>query len=303
MTNSPETAGLSSVVHYRFAEVSKHDIFYREAGPANAPAVLLLHGFPTSSHMFRNLVPELAERHRVIAPDLPGFGFTVSPSAFEHTFDHLADVIDAFTDTIGMRRYAVYVFDYGAPVGFRLALKHPERITAMITQNGNAYEDGIGQVFDPMRDYWREPSAENRNALRELLKRESIQWQYTQGVADTSLIAPESYALDAALLARPGNDEIQLDLFLDYRTNVALYSRFQEYFRTRRPPLLATWGRNDPIFVPAGAEAFKRDIPDAEIRLYETGHFALETHATQIGAAIRDFLARRVGLGMEDERR
>jgi pimeloyl-ACP methyl ester carboxylesterase len=208
MTNSPETAGPSSVVHYRFAEVSKHDIFYREAGPANAPAVLLLHGFPTSSHMFRDLVPELAERHRVIAPDLPGFGFTVSPSAFEHTFDHLADVIDAFTDTIGMRRYAVYVFDYGAPVGFRLALKHPERITAMITQNGNAYEEGIGKVFDPMRDYWREPSAENRNALRELLKRESIQWQYTQGVADTSLIAPESYALDAALLARPGNDEI-----------------------------------------------------------------------------------------------
>jgi pimeloyl-ACP methyl ester carboxylesterase len=284
-----------SKVHYRFTDVQKHRIFYREAGPKDAPVVLLLHGFPTSSHMFRNLIPVLAERYRVVAPDLPGFGFTVSPSPFEHTFDHLAGVIDGFTDTIGMRRYAVYVFDYGAPVGFRLALKHPERVTALITQNGNAYEEGIGQVFDPMREYWREPSAENRNALRELLKPESIQWQYTHGVADSSLIAPESYALDAALLARPGNDEIQLDLFLDYRTNVALYPRFQEYFRTHRPPLLAVWGRNDPIFVPAGAEAFKRDIPNAQVVLYETGHFALETHAAEIGAAIRQFLDRNRG--------
>jgi pimeloyl-ACP methyl ester carboxylesterase len=294
MTNSSETATHRPQVHYRFAEVQKHRIFYREAGPEDAPAVLLLHGFPTSSHMFRNLVPELAGRHRVIAPDLPGFGFAVSPSPFEHTFDHLADVIDAFTDAIALRRYAVYVFDYGAPVGFRLALKHPDRVTALITQNGNAYEEGIGQVFDPMRNYWCEPSAANRAALRELLKPESIQWQYTHGVADTSLIAPESYALDAALIARPGNDEIQLDLFLDYRTNVALYPRFQEYFRARRPPLLAVWGRNDPIFLPAGAEAFKRDIPDAQVLLYDTGHFALETHAPEIGAAIRDFLVRDI---------
>ena len=290
MTNSTEMATHRSQVHHRFAEVQKHRIFYREAGPKDAPAILLLHGFPTSSHMFRNLVPELAERHRVVAPDLPGFGFTVSPSPFEHTFDHFADVMDGFTDVIGMNRYAVYVFDYGAPVGFRLALEHPERVTALITQNGNAYEEGIGQVFDPMREYWREPTAKNRSALRELLEPESIQWQYTQGATDTSLIAPESYALDAALLARPGNDEIQLDLFLDYRTNVALYPRFQEYFRTRRPPLLAVWGRNDPIFLPAGAKAFKRDIPDAEVFLYETGHFALETHAVEIGAAIREFL-------------
>jgi pimeloyl-ACP methyl ester carboxylesterase len=295
MTNSPEMATHRPQVHYRFAEVQKHRIFYREAGSEDAPAILLLHGFPTSSHMFRNLIPLLAERHRVVAPDLPGFGFTVSPSPFEHTFDHLADVVGGFTDMIGMNRHAVYVFDYGAPVGFRLALEHPERITALITQNGNAYEEGIGRVFDPMREYWREPSAKNRSALRELLEPESIQWQYMQGVTDPSLIAPESYALDAALIARPGNDEIQLDLFLDYRTNVALYPRFQEYFRTRRPPLLAAWGRNDPIFLPAGAEAFKRDIPDAEISLYETGHFALETHAAEIGAAIRDFLDRNIG--------
>jgi pimeloyl-ACP methyl ester carboxylesterase len=295
MTNSPETRRSSSDVHYRFAEARNHRIFYREAGPEDAPAILLLHGFPTSSHMFRNLLPELAERHRVVAPDLPGFGFTVSPSPFEHTFDHLADVMDGFTRMIGMDRHAVYVFDYGAPVGFRLALEHPDRVTALITQNGNAYEEGIGQVFDPMRAYWREPSVENRNALRELLKPESIQWQYTQGVADTSVIAPESYALDAVLIARPGNDEIQLDLFLDYRSNVALYPRFQEYFRMRRPPLLAVWGRNDPIFLPAGAEAFRRDIPDAQVLLYETGHFALETHAPEIGAAIRDFLDRHIG--------
>jgi pimeloyl-ACP methyl ester carboxylesterase len=283
-----------SRVHYRFADVQEHEVFYREAGPKDAPAILLLHGFPTSSHMFRNLIPVLAARYRVIAPDLPGFGFTVSPSPFEHTFDHLAEVMDGFTASIDVKRYAVYVFDYGAPVGFRLALEHPDRVTALITQNGNAYEEGIGQIFDPMREYWREPSAKNRSVLRELLKPESIQWQYTQGVTDTSLIAPESYALDAALIARPGNDEIQLDLFLDYRTNVALYPRFQEYFRTRRPPLLAVWGRNDLIFVPKGAEAFKRDIPSAEVFLYETGHFALETHAAEIGASIREFLNRNI---------
>jgi len=295
MTNSPEARTAVAKVHYRFAQVHKHNVFYREAGPKDGPAILLLHGFPTSSHMFRNLIPELAERYRVVAPDLPGFGFTASPSPFEHTFDHLADVMDRFTSMIGMNRHALYVFDYGAPVGFRLALMHPERITALITQNGNAYEEGIGQVFDPMRRYWREASAKNRDALRELLTPESIQWQYTQGVSDTTVIAPESYVLDAALLARPASDEIQLDLFLNYGTNVALYPRFQEYFRARHPPLLAVWGRNDPIFLPAGAEAFKRDLPDAEVLLYETGHFALETHVAEIGTAMREFLARRVG--------
>lgn len=280
----------ASTVKYRFVDVGNHHVFYREAGREDAPAILLLHGFPTSSHMFRNLIPELANHYRVVAPDFPGFGFTTSPGTFAHTFDHLADVVDRFTDAIGLGSYAVYVFDYGAPVGFRLALKNPQRITALITQNGNAYEEGIGTIFDPMRAYWREPSAENRNALRALLAPESIRWQYTEGVVDASLVAPESYTLDTALLARPGNDEIQLDLFLDYGTNVSLYPMFQEYFRTRRPPLLAVWGRNDPIFVPAGAQAFRRDIPDADVRLYDTGHFALETHAAQIGAAVREFL-------------
>jgi len=282
-------------VHYRFAEVQEHKVFYREAGPKDAPAILLLHGFPTSSHMFRNLIPVLAARYRVIAPDLPGFGFTVSPSPFKHTFDHLAEVMDGFTASIGVKRYAVYVFDYGAPVGFRLALKHPERIAAFITQNGNAYEEGLGPGFSPIQKHWQDASAEHRTALRGLLMPESIQRQYTQGVTDPSEIAPESYALDAALLARPGNAEIQLDLFLDYRTNFDLYPQFQEYFRARRPPLLAVWGRNDLIFLPAGAEAFKRDIPNAEIHLYETGHFALETHVTEIGAVIRDFLGRSMG--------
>jgi pimeloyl-ACP methyl ester carboxylesterase len=281
--------------HYRFADVLGHKVFYREAGPRNAPAVLLLHGFPTSSHMFRNLIPALAERYRVVAPDLPGFGFTVSPSPFEHTFDHLAEVMDGFTAIVGLRRYAVYVFDYGAPVGFRLALKHPDRITAFITQNGNAYEEGLGPGFSPIQKHWRDASTEHRAGLRDLLKPESIQWQYTQGVPDPTEVAPESYTLDAALLARPGNAEIQLDLFLDYRTNVDLYPRFQEYFRALLPPLLAVWGRNDLIFVPAGAQAFKRDLPAAEIHLYDTGHFALETHVTEIGAAILDFLGRKIG--------
>lgn len=284
-----------SQVYYRFVQVRQHEVFYREAGPEDAPVVLLLHGFPTSSHMFRNLIPLLTERYRVVAPDFPGFGFTVSTSPFAHTFDHITEVVDDFTTMIGAHRYAVYVFDYGAPVGLRLALKHPGRVTALITQNGNAYEEGLGQGFSPIQTYWAEPSAENRAALRKLLEPESIRWQYTQGVADTNEIAPESYTLDTALVARPGNDEIQLDLFLDYRTNVALYPKFQEYFRTSRPPLLAVWGRHDLIFLPTGAEAFKRDIPMAEVRLYETGHFALETHAAEIGAVIRDFLRRNLG--------
>jgi pimeloyl-ACP methyl ester carboxylesterase len=295
VTGSAGIAIQHSRVHYRFVDVQQHKVFYREAGPKDAPVILLLHGFPTSSHMFRNLIPLLAGRYRVVAPDLPGFGFTVSSCPFEHTFDHLAEVIDDFTTMIGVRRYALYVFDYGAPVGFRLALKHPGAITALITQNGNAYEEGLGPGFSPIQKHWRDASAEHRTALRDLLTPESIQWQYTQGVTDTSEIAPESYALDAALLARPGNDEIQLDLFLDYRTNFDLYPEFQEYFRTHRPPLLAVWGRNDLIFLPAGAEAFRRDLPKAEVHLYETGHFALETHVTEIGAVIRDFLERNVG--------
>ena len=278
---------------HRFLEVDGLKIFYREAGSDTSPALLLLHGFPTSSHMFRNLIPALADDYHVVAPDLPGFGFSEAPdrAQFRYTFDHLADVIDRFTAVARLARYAIYVFDYGAPVGFRLAMGHPERITAIISQNGNAYEEGLSEGWNPIQRYWKEPTPENRAALRSFLTPEATKWQYVHGVQEESLVAPESYTLDSALLARPGNDEIQLDLFLDYASNVALYPKFQEYFRTRRPPLLAVWGKNDPFFLPAGAEAFKRDIPGAVVRFFETGHFALETHAGEIAASIRDFRA------------
>ncbi len=278
---------------HRFADVDGLKIFYREAGADTSPALLLLHGFPTSSHMFRDLIPALADDYHVVAPDLPGFGFSEAPdrAQFRYTFDHLADVIDRFTAVARLTRYAIYVFDYGAPVGFRLAMGHPERITAIISQNGNAYEEGLSEGWNPIQRYWKEPTPENRAALRSFLTPEATKWQYVYGVQEESLIAPESYTLDSALLARPGNDEIQLDLFLDYASNVALYPKFQEYFRTRRPPLLAVWGKNDPFFLPSGAEAFKRDIPGAVVRFFETGHFALETHAGEIAAAIRDFRA------------
>jgi pimeloyl-ACP methyl ester carboxylesterase len=278
---------------HRFADVDGRKIFYREAGADTSPALLLLHGFPTSSHMFRDLIPALADDYHVVAPDLPGFGFSEAPdrAQFRYTFDHLADVIDRFTAVARLTRYAIYVFDYGAPVGFRLAMGHPERITAIISQNGNAYEEGLSEGWNPIQRYWKEPTPENRAALRSFLTPEATKGQYVYGVQEESLVAPESYTLDSALLARPGNDEIQLDLFLDYASNVALYPKFQEYFRTRRPPLLAVWGKNDPFFLPAGAEAFKRDIPGAVVRFFETGHFALETHAGEIAAAIRDFRA------------
>jgi pimeloyl-ACP methyl ester carboxylesterase len=284
------------MIKYQHATVDGHKIFYREAGPKTAATILLLHGFPTSSHMFRNLIPALADRYHVVAPDLPGFGFSDAPDRkqFRYTFEQLAKVIGSFIETIGLERFAIYVFDYGAPVGFRLALAHPERITAIISQNGNAYEEGLSDGWNPMQKYWKEPTAENRAALREFLKPEATQWQYSHGVPDTALLAPEAYQLDSALLARPGNDEIQLDLFLDYASNVALYPKFQEYFRTKRPPLLAVWGKNDPFFLPPGAEAFKRDNPSAEVHFFETGHFALETHAQEVGRAINDFLGRKL---------
>jgi pimeloyl-ACP methyl ester carboxylesterase len=284
------------MIKYQHATVDGHKIFYREAGSNTAPAILLLHGFPTSSHMFRNLIPALADRYHVVAPDLPGFGFSDAPDrkGFRYTFEQLAKVIASFTETIGLERFAIYVFDYGAPVGLRLALAHPERITAIISQNGNAYEEGLSDGWNPIQKYWKEPTAENRAALREFLKPEATQWQYSHGVQDTALLAPEAYQLDSALLARPGNDEIQLDLFLDYASNVALYPKFQEYFRTKRPPLLAVWGKNDPFFLPPGAEAFKRDNPSAEVHFFGTGHFALETHAQEIGRAITDFLGRKL---------
>lgn len=278
-------------LRYRRQDVDGLNIFYREAGSPSAPAVLLLHGFPTSSHMFRNLIPLLAPHVHVIAPDLPGFGFSDAPSRsrFAYTFDHLADVIEQFTEAIGLTRYALYIFDYGAPVGLRLAVRHPDRVTAIVSQNGNAYEEGLSAGWNPIQRYWADPTPENRNALKGFLSPDATKWQYTQG-ADESRIAPESYALDSALLARPGNEDIQLDLFLDYGNNVKLYPRFQQYFRDHRPPTLAVWGKGDPFFLPAGAHAFTRDNPHAKVMLFDTGHFALETHSTEIGAEIVQFL-------------
>lgn len=268
-------------------------VFFREAGPPDAPVVLLLHGFPTSSFQYRELIPRLADRHRVIAPDLPGFGFTAVPEQrrYQYSFDALAHTILAFTDALGLTRYALYVFNYGAPTGFRLAMARPERVTAIVSQNGNAYEEGLGDAWAPIRRYWSEPSAENREAVRKALSPEGIRWQYTIGVPNPDAIAPEGYTLDAAMIARPGNMDIQLDLFLDYANNVKLYPAFQEYFRKAKPPLLAVWGKHDPFFVPAGAEAYRRDNPNAVVQLLDTGHFALETHVEEIAAAMRNFLA------------
>jgi pimeloyl-ACP methyl ester carboxylesterase len=279
-------------IHYRTQDIDGLTIFYREAGDPSAPAVLLLHGFPTSSHMFRNLIPLLAPHFRVVAPDLPGFGFSDAPNStrFRYSFQSLAEAMERFTEAVGLTRYAVYVFDYGAPVGLRLALRHPERITAIISQNGNAYEEGLSTGWNPIQKYWADPSPENRAALKTFLEPDATKWQYTHG-ADASRVAPESYALDSALLARPGNAEIQLDLFLDYASNVKLYPEFQRYFRTHRPPTLAVWGNADPFFLPAGATAFQRDNPNARIEFFDTGHFALETHGREIGEKIVAFLS------------
>jgi pimeloyl-ACP methyl ester carboxylesterase len=279
-------------VSYRKVDVDGFNIFYREAGSKDGPVLLLLHGFPSASHMFRDLIPRLSDRFRVIAPDLPGFGQSDMPerAKFDYTFDNIARVIDRFTEVIGLPRFAVYVFDYGAPTGFRLAMRHPERITAIVSQNGNAYAEGLSEGWNPIRAYWQDPSPANREALRAFLTPETTVWQYTHGVADTSAVSPDGYSLDNFYLARPGADEVQLDLFGDYKSNVALYPEFQAYFRQHRPRFLAAWGKNDPFFLPAGAEAFKRDIPGAEVRFFDTGHFALETHCDEIAAAIRDFL-------------
>lgn len=284
-------------VHYPTIAVDGLDVFYREAGPAGAPVLLLLHGFPTSSHMFRHLLPLLADRYRVLAPDLPGFGFTTSPpaTAFAYTFDHLAEVVDRFTQALGLAQYALYIFDYGAPVGLRLAMAHPERVTALITQNGNAYEEGLSDEWTSARTYWQHPTPENRAALRAMHTWETVQLQYRHGTPDPTQVAPEGPALDLWGLGRPGHDEMQLDLILDYRTNVALYPRFQEYFRTHQPPTLAVWGENDPYFLPAGAQAYRRDNPAAQVHLLPTGHFALETHVVEIAILIRTFLAPVLG--------
>ena len=276
----------------KIVEADGLNIFYREAGPADGPVLLLLHGFPTSSHMFRHLMPRLASTFRVIAPDLPGFGFTEVPAGrnYEYRFDNLAETIDAFVQKLNLTRYALYVFDYGAPTGYRLAVSHPEKVVAIISQNGNAYLDGLGDAWDPIKKYWKDPIPANREALREFIDFEGTKFQYVHGVADPLRVEPESYWLDTVLLRRPGNVDIQLDLFLDYASNLKLYPTFQEYFRKYQPPLLATWGKNDPFFIPAGAEAYRRDIPSAKVVFYDTGHFALETHVEEISDQIRSFL-------------
>ncbi|RZL66199.1 MAG: alpha/beta hydrolase [Variovorax sp.] len=292
----PSSPTAPAAIHHRFEQVGDVKVFYREAGSRTLPTVLLLHGFPTSSFMYRHLIPMLADRYHVIAPDLPGFGFTDAPERgqYAYTFDQLARTIDQFTVQLKLDRYALQVFDYGAPVGWRMATAHPERISAIVSQNGNAYEEGLSEGWSPIQKYWKDPSKENRDALRDFFKIDAIKWQYTHGTPDDSLVAPETYTLDAALISRPGNVEIQLDLYLDYATNVAKYPEFQTYFRNHQPPLLAIWGKNDPFFLPAGAEAWKRDLPTAEIRFVDTGHFALETNGVEIGTAIRAFLDKHV---------
>lgn len=281
------------VVRYAKVNVDGLSVFYREAGEATKPALLLLHGFPSSSHMFRDLIPLLSDRFHVVAPDLPGFGQSDMPSreSFTYSFDAIANVIDRFTEVVGLKTFAIYIFDYGAPTGLRIAAKHPERITAIISQNGNAYEEGLSEGWNPIQAYWKDPTEANRAALRPFLAPETTRWQYTHGVSDVSLISPDGYGLDNFYLARPGADDVQLDLFGDYKSNVALYPKFQSYFRSHKPPFLAVWGKNDPFFLPAGAEAFKRDNPNAVVKFYDTGHFALETHAEEIAADIRSFLS------------
>jgi len=284
------------VTHYRTVKIDGVDIFYREAGPADAPVVLLLHGFPTSSHMFRNLIPALADRYHVIAPDYPGFGQSAAPDhrKFAYTFAHYADLVDGLMGKLGAKRYAMYVMDYGAPVGYRLALKHPERVSALIVQNGNAYEEGLKEFWDPIKAYWADRSSAHRKALDVLMVLKTTKFQYLDGVKDPTRIDPDNWVHDQALLDRPGNLDIQLDLFLDYGTNVPLYPQFQAFFRERKPPTLIVWGQNDKIFPADGARPYLRDLPDAEVHMLDTGHFALEDKADEMIPLIRDFLARKV---------
>ncbi|MGI4747840.1 MAG: alpha/beta fold hydrolase [Janthinobacterium lividum] len=275
-------------------QVGDVEVFYREMGPADAPVLLLLHGFPTAGHMFRDLMPALAGRYRLIAPDLPGFGNTVAPgrATFEYSFDNIAEIMEGFVDAMGLSRYALYVFDYGAPTGLRLAMRHPERVSAIVTQNGNAYVESLSPEWESWQTYWREPSPQHREACRAALTDDAIRFQYRHG-APAGLLSPDGYTLDIGYMHRPDRYEIQLDLILSYRTNVALYPAFQAYFRKHQPPLLAVWGRNDPFFIPAGAEAFRRDLPRAEIHLIDAGHFALETSHADIAERMHGFLGRQ----------
>jgi pimeloyl-ACP methyl ester carboxylesterase len=291
-----EAARTSSSVHYHKQEIDGVGVFYREAGPRNAPVVVLLHGFPSSSHMFRNLIPQLAQRYRVIAPDYPAFGHSDMPdrARFQYTFARFTDLIDTLLTRLGATRYALYVMDYGAPVGYRLALKHPERVTALVVQNGNAYEDGLREFWTPIKKYWKSGAQQDREALRAATTLETTRWQYLDGVKDSSRVDPSAWLHDQVLLDRRGNAEIQLDLFYDYRTNVELYPHFQQFFRERRPPTLIVWGRNDVIFPAEGAHAYLRDLPDAELHLLDTGHFALEDKGDEIARLMLDFLDRKV---------
>ena len=281
-------------INYRTVTVNGIKIFYRDAGNPENATLLLLHGFPSSSHMFRDLIPLLTGRFHVVAPDFPGFGQSDMPDrkAYDYTFANIATTIAEFIEKIGLKKFAVYIFDYGSPVGLRVALKMPDSIWAIISQNGNAYEEGLSSGWDPIRAYWKDASQVNRDALRAFLKPETTTFQYTHGVPDPTVVSPDGRCLDDFYLARPNADEVQLDLFKDYANNVALYPQFQEYFRKYQPPLLAVWGKNDPFFLPAGAEAFKRDIPKAQVHFYDTGHFALETHCREIADAIVSFLER-----------
>lgn len=296
-TNAALPATARASIRYRTAKIDGLDIFYREAGPQDAPVLLLLHGFPSSSHQYRNLIADLADRYRVIAPDYPGFGHSSAPdrASFAYTFDNFAAIIDKLTQALHVDRYALYVFDYGAPVGFRLATRHPDRISAIIVQNGNAYDEGIAGFWDPIKAYWNTHAEPEREAIRWLTSLKATHWQYTNGVSDPSSVSPDGYTSDQAFMDRPGNADIQLDIFYDYRTNLPLYPQWQAYFRTYRPPMLVLWGRNDEIFVVPGAAPYQRDNPQAELHVLDTGHFALETHGAEIAALIRDFLARKVG--------
>jgi pimeloyl-ACP methyl ester carboxylesterase len=283
----------AQVVKYLKTKVYGLNVFYRESGPIDAPTILLLHGYPTSSHMYRTLIPMLNKDYHVVAPDLIGFGFSDAPhhKAFNYTFDNQTKYMQGLIDQLHLERFVLQVFDYGAPVGFRLAVANPEKIAGMISQNGNAYEEGLSSGWNPIREYWQEPTEQNRNNLRVLATAETTQWQYFTGVTDKSLVAPESYTLDQFLLDRKDVEELQLDLFKDYATNVALYPAFHEYFREYQPPFLAVWGDKDPFFLPAGAEAFKKDLPNAIVKFFDTGHFALETHHREIGEEILSFLS------------
>ena len=285
----------NTAIHYLNIKANGLNIFYREAGPKGAPVILLLHGYPTSSHMYRNLIPILSGKYHVIAPDLPGFGFSDAPShdKFQYTFDNMAKTMQSFIDELGLKQFALYIFDYGAPTGLRLAMANPEKITAIISQNGNAYVEGLSTGWNPIQRYWEHPTQANRDSLKDFVSKEATWYQYHEGVSDPSLIAPESYTMDQHFLDRPGNIDIQLDLLLSYRTNVAMYPEFQAYFRKYQPPFLAVWGNKDPYFLPAGAEAYKRDLPKATVKFYNTGHFALETNVQDIGNDILNFLAEQ----------